>query len=118
MQPEERRDLGYLWDMREAAQDCIDFVKDVTYPHFADNKMMSAAVERRLEILGEAAGRVSHSFQSEDADIPWKEIKGLRLVLAHRYDNLDLQQLWRAATIHAPALVARLNILLGGMGEN
>ena len=34
MQPEEERDAGYLWDMREAARDCIDFVKDATYAHF------------------------------------------------------------------------------------
>ena len=84
MQPEEERDAGYLWDMREAARDCIDFVKGATYAQFSENKMMHSAVERRLEILGEAAGRVSNAFQAEHPDIPWKEIKGLRLVLAHR----------------------------------
>ena len=117
MQPDEERDAGYLWDMQEAARDCIDFVKDATYAHFCENKMMQSAVERRLEILGEAAGRISDSFQAEHPDIPWKEIKGLRVVLAHRYDNLDLQQLWRAATVHSPELVPKLNALLGAMEE-
>ena len=102
MKAEEERDTGYLWDMREAARDCVDFVKEATYAQFCENKMMQAAVERRLEILGEAASRVS-VFQVEHPDIPWKEIKGLRVVLAHRYDNLDLQQLWRTVTIHSPA---------------
>ncbi len=117
MQPEEERDAGYLWDMREAARDCLDFVKDATYVQFCENKMMHSAVERRLEILGEAASRVSEAFQAANPEIPWKEIKGLRVVLAHRYDSLDLGQLWRAATVHSPELVSRLDALLGTMGK-
>jgi uncharacterized protein with HEPN domain len=117
MQPEDERDAGYLWDMREAARDCIDFVKDASYEQFSENKMMHSAVERRLEILGEAASRVSDSFQSNHPGIPWREIKGLRVVLAHRYDDLDLEQLWRAATIHSLELVPKLNVLLGTLEE-
>ncbi len=117
MQPEEERDAGYLWDMREAAHDCLDFVKDATYVQFCQNKMMHSAVERRLEILGEAASRVSEAFQSDHPEIPWKEIKGLRVVLAHRYDDLDLGQLWRAATIHSPELVSGLDALLRTMAK-
>jgi hypothetical protein len=63
MQADER-DAGYLWDMREAARDCIDFVKEATYEQFGADKMMRSAVERRLEILGEAAGRISEAFQA------------------------------------------------------
>ena len=117
MQPEEERDAGYLWDMREATRDCLDFVKDATYAQFCENKMMHSAVERRLEILGEAASRVSGAFQANYPEIPWKEIKGLRVVLAHRYDDLDLQQVWRAATIHARELVPILDALLESMGK-
>jgi uncharacterized protein with HEPN domain len=118
MQPEEERDAGYLWDMREAAPDCLDFVKEATYAQFSENKMMHSAVERRLEILGEAASRVSGAFQADHLELPWKEIKGLRVILAHRYDNLDLQQLWLAATIHLPELVPRLDALLKSMEKS
>jgi uncharacterized protein with HEPN domain len=111
MQPEER-DAGYLWDMREAVRDCIDFVKDATYAQFSANKMMHSAIERRLEILGEAASRVSEAFQADHPEIPWKEIKGLRVVLAHRYDDLDFHQLWRAATMHSQQLLPKLDALL------
>ena len=54
----DERDLGYLWDMKEAVRDCLDFVKDATFEDFIADKMMQAAVERRLEILGEAASRI------------------------------------------------------------
>ncbi|HBB88313.1 MAG TPA: DUF86 domain-containing protein [Blastocatellia bacterium] len=89
MQADER-DAGYLWDMREAIRDCIDFINDAAYEQFSADKMMRSAVERRLEILGEAASRVSEAFQTNHPEIPWKDIKGLRIVLAHRYDDLDL----------------------------
>ncbi len=112
MPPEQERDIGYLWDMREAARDCLEFVNGATYEQFSENKMMQSAVERRLEILGEAASRISAAFQADHAEIPWKEIKGLRVVLAHRYDDLDLEQLWRAATIHAPELIPKLDAWL------
>jgi uncharacterized protein with HEPN domain len=64
MLPDES-DASYLWDMREAAHDCVEFVRDVTYDQFCANKMIYSAVERRLEILGEAAGRVSEAFQAK-----------------------------------------------------
>ena len=115
--PPEERDAGYLWDMREAARDCLEFVKDATFTEFSENKMMHSAVERRLEILGEAASRISEAFQADHPEIPWKEMKGLRVVLAHRYDDLDLQQLWLTATTHAPELVSTLDALLKGIGE-
>ncbi|HYX31183.1 MAG TPA: HepT-like ribonuclease domain-containing protein [Pyrinomonadaceae bacterium] len=59
---------------------------------FCSNRMMHSAVERRLEILGEAAGKISDSFQSSHPEIPWKEIKGIRLVLAHRYGDINLHE--------------------------
>jgi uncharacterized protein with HEPN domain len=111
MQADER-DAGYLWDMREAVRDCMAFVKDATYAQFSEDKMMHSAVERRLEILGEAASRVSEGFQTDHPEIPWKEIKGLRVVLAHRYDDLDRHQLWRAATMHSPEILPKLDALL------
>lgn len=95
MQPEDR-DAAYLWDMREAARDCLEFVSGADYKEFCDNRMMHSAVERRLEILGEAAGRVSEAFQNAHTEIPWREITGIRLVLAHRYGDINLHELWQA----------------------
>lgn len=98
--------------MRQAARDCIEFVKDATYDEFCANRMMHSAVERRLEILGEAAGRVSEEFQLSHSDIPWKEIKGIRLVLAHRYGDVNLHQLWQTLQKDIPALLPRLEALI------
>ena len=109
---DEKRDAAYLWDMREAARDCLEFVESATYDQFCDNRMMHSAVERRLEVLGEAAGRVSESFQASHPEIPWKEIKGIRLVLAHRYGDVNLHELWQAVQRDLPDLLARLETLI------
>ena len=73
---------------------------------------MHSAVERRLEILGEAAGRISEEFQLLHSDIPWKEIKGIRLVLAHRYGDVNLHQLWQTLQKDIPALLPKLDVLI------
>lgn len=111
MQPEER-DAAYLWDMREAARDCLQFVAGATYEEFCNNRMMHSAVERRLEILGEAAGRVSETFQTAHSSVPWKDIKGIRLVLAHRYGDVNLHELWQSVQRDLPDLLSTLEGLI------
>jgi uncharacterized protein with HEPN domain len=108
----DKRDAGYLWDMREAARDCIEFVKDATYDEFCADRMMHSAVERRLEILGEATGRVSEEFQLSHLEIPWKEIKGIRVVLAHRYGDVNLHELWQSVQNDLPDLLPKLDVLI------
>jgi len=111
----DERDAAHLWDMREAARDCIEFVLDSTYEGFCTDRMMHSAVERRLETLGEAAGRVSEGFQSSHPETPWKEIKGIRLALAHRYGEVNLHELWRTVRNDLPDLLPKLDALIPSM---
>ena len=108
----DKRDAAFLWDMREAARDCIEFVTAATYDEFCADRMMYSAVERRLEILGEAAGRVSEEFQLSHPEIPWKEIKAIRVVLAHRYGDVNLHELWQAVQRDLPDLLPKLDVLI------
>ncbi|MBN2147338.1 MAG: DUF86 domain-containing protein [Anaerolineales bacterium] len=62
MDPEERI-FAYLWDMREAARLITQFLQGVTFARFESDVMMQSAVERQLEIIGEAARQVSPEFQ-------------------------------------------------------
>jgi len=104
----EKRDAAYLWDMLEAARDCVQFVTHANYEQFCADRMMHSAVERRLEILGEAAGRVTDGFQAAHPEIPWREIKGIRLVLAHRYGDVNLHQLWQTVKRDLPDILEKL----------
>jgi len=108
----DKRDAAFLWDMREAAHDCIEFVTDATFEEFCADRMMHSAVERRLEILGEAAGRVSEGFQLSHPQIPWKEIKAIRVILAHRYGDVNLHELWQAVQRDLPDLLPKLDVVI------
>jgi uncharacterized protein with HEPN domain len=111
MLPEER-DAAYLWDMQDAARDIINWVQGVSYEQFCINEMLHTAVERKLEIFGEAAGRISTETQQAHPEIPWKDIKGVRVILAHKYGDVDLKVIWEAATNELPNILSQVEGLL------
>jgi len=108
----EERDSAYLWDMREAARDVMEFVRGVTYSSFSEDKALRYAVERRLEVLGEAAGRVSESWKGAHPGIPWHQIAGLRDILTYGSGELPVDRLWIVANESVPMLVEWLNGLV------
>jgi uncharacterized protein with HEPN domain len=58
------------------------------------NRLLSLAVVRLLEIIGEAAGRVSDVDRARFPEVPWREVVGLRNRLIHGYDEVDLDVVW------------------------
>ena len=115
MQPEER-DPAHLWDMIEAARAIVDFTKDLTLEEFLaagrGGEITRLAVERELEILGEAARRVSSLFRDEHAEISWKEAVGLRNVISHEYDKVDYTEIYRIVRERISELIALLEPLV------
>ena len=74
--------------------------------------MLHSAIERKLEVFGEAAGRVSTEMQEADPQIPWKEIKGVRVILAHKYGDIDLSLIWEAAVNELPDFLTKIEQLI------
>jgi uncharacterized protein with HEPN domain len=97
MRPEER-DLSYLWDMRQAASEIIEFMLGVPYDLFEKDKKLRYAVERQLMVIGEAAAYVSAEFQELHSEIPWNQIIGQRNILAHEYGKILVERIWLKAT--------------------
>jgi len=75
--PAEARDPAYLWDMLDAALAIQEFTAGGTFDDYSRNKMMRSAVERQLEILGEAARRAPDGFKGDHPEIAWRQIVGL-----------------------------------------
>ena len=89
MRPE-TGDSAYLWDMRDYSVRIRTLIEDVDHDHFLSDEMLQAAVERYLEIIGDAAGQISAELRRRHAEIQWRRIIGLRNVLIHRYPEVDL----------------------------
>jgi len=115
MRPEER-DPAYLWDMLEAARDVVAFTDKVSMDEFLargrSREITRLAVERKLEILGEAARRVSVHFRNEHAEIPWKEMVGLRNIISHQYDKVNYAEVYRIVRERIPELITLLGPLV------
>ena len=114
--PLEPRDELYLGDMRAYALEVVRFMRGSTIDYFGPDSQLRRAVERSLEIVGEAAGRVSIPVQEEHPEIPWRQMVGLRNVLAHGYAAVDGVVLWEVASRDISELIAALERILPSAG--
>ncbi len=115
MRPEER-DPAYLWDMLEAARAAVDYTGNLALDKFLatgrEAAIIRLAVERQLEILGEAARRVSSHFREAHPELPWREIVGLRNIISHEYDKVNYDLIYRMVRGNIPVLIAMLEPLV------
>lgn len=70
------------------------------------------AIIRNLEIIGEAAKRVSKQLKEQYPNIPWREIAGLRDVLIHDYMGVDLETVWNVVENDLPSLKNQLGVII------
>lgn len=84
------RDKAYLIDILNAAQAIRRFVEGVSFEAFSANEEKYEAVNRKFEIIGEAARRLSPETQRQFPDIPWQLVTAMRNILIHDYDDVDL----------------------------
>ena len=106
------RDESYLLDILIASQDAIAFVEDITYQDFERSKLHQNAVIRPLEIIGEAAGRISNELKSSYPQIPWNLMIGMRNRLIHNYMDVDLQVIWETIHNDLPPLIRSIRKLM------
>ncbi len=107
MQPEQR-DAGYLWDMLDAARTAEQLSSNQDFTQYSNDRRTQLAVERSLEIIGEAASRVSTSFRNAHPEIPWRQIIGQRNVLIHEYGEIKQERIWKTVRENIPQLIELL----------
>ncbi len=81
---------------------------------FMASEELQDAVIRNVEVIGEAAKRVSAEVRSSLAQLDWKAICGMRDVLIHDYIGVDLDEVWNVASSRIPELQAALEQFLAG----
>lgn len=117
MKPLEK-DAAYLWDMLEAATHAIILSDDIDVKTLQNDMRTRYAIERALEIIGEAATRVSLDTRDKHAQIPWTGIIGFRNVLAHNYGAIDYQRLHTVLLDGVPELVTNLENILNSIPDS
>ena len=106
------RNAAYLWDMLDAAKTACEFVAEVRLVDYQSDRKLQMAVERAVEIIGEAARRVSEDFRVAHPEIPWRNMIAQRNVLAHEYGEIIQERFWFLVVEHLPALIADLEKLI------
>ncbi len=104
------RDRVRLLHMLEHAREAIQLVEGRTREDLDGNRLLSLALVRLLEIVGEAAAKVSPEERSRYPTVPWTEVVSLRNRLIHGYDSVDMDVLWRIIEDDLPTLVRDLSI--------
>jgi formyltetrahydrofolate-dependent phosphoribosylglycinamide formyltransferase len=108
----EGRDAAHVWDMLHYSRVLTRIVQGRAFDDYLRDETLRLAVERGVEVIGEAARRVSKKTKSVHTQVPWRAIMAQRQVLAHEYDTLRHQSIWRVATVHVPALISLLQPLV------
>jgi uncharacterized protein with HEPN domain len=105
-------DPAHIWDMLDGAQSVLDFVGEKTLEDYLEDGVLQAAVERKIEIIGEAARKVSDEFKQSHPEIPWRRIIGQRHVLAREYGEINHKMIWNLIKESIPQLIRMLEPLL------
>ena len=106
------RDLVKCEDMRIHAERAREFLGERTLDQFLADELVEAAVIRCVEVVGEAARRVSEDTRQRAPEIPWPLITGMRNVLAHEYGTVVLDKVYEVVTDHLPDLLTHLAPLI------
>jgi uncharacterized protein with HEPN domain len=106
------RDQETLIDMVEAIKLIFQYVQGIDFDALAANMEKQDAILRRITIIGEATKRLSKDFRDQHSTIPWKEIAGMRDVIAHDYDEVDLDEVWTVINENLPQLLSYIKPLV------
>lgn len=108
----DERDKAYLWDMLDSALAVQEYVRGRTPNDYLKDRMLRNAVERSIEIIGEAARHVSDSLKKAHPEIPWRSVIGQRNILAHEYGEIRHENVWKVAAERIPELIIALEALV------
>jgi uncharacterized protein with HEPN domain len=98
--------------MLDAANDAVRFVQERRREDLAEDRMLALSLVKSIEIIGEAASRVSAEVQAGHTAIPWSDIVGMRNRLIHAYYDIDLDRVWDTVLDDLPLLIQELEALV------
>jgi uncharacterized protein with HEPN domain len=102
-----------LRQMLDHAREARGMVKGRNRSDLQTDRSLELALTRLIEIIGEAATRISSPTKEKFGEIPWKNVIGMRNRLIHGYDIVDMDVLWDTLEINLPPLIQQLQKIIG-----
>lgn len=108
-----KSDLVRLKHMLDAAKEATTFASGRSRADLDSDRMLTLALVKSIEIIGEAANNVSKAYRDKHHQISWQDIIGMRHRLIHVYFNVNLDVVWKTVTEDLPPLIAELEKIIG-----
>jgi uncharacterized protein with HEPN domain len=102
-----------LCHMLDHAREAQSMILGRNRSDLKENRILELALTHLIEIIGEAATRVSDFTKEKHPEIPWNSIIGMRNRLIHGYDQVDLEMLWDTVELNLPPLIKELRRIIG-----
>ena len=103
--------------MLEAAREAVAYANGRSRCDLDTDRQLMHSMVRCIEIIGEAANRVSANCQAAHPDLGWQDMIGMRNRLAHGYFDINLTIVWQTVVEELPALIQKLERVLASAGE-
>ena len=101
-------DSARLHHMLDSAREAVGFVQGKGRDALDTDNKLALALVRLLEVIGEAAGKVSEETGNAHSEIPWPQVVGMRNRLIHAYFEVDHDEVWRTVQEDLPLLISHL----------
>ncbi|MEK7472934.1 MAG: DUF86 domain-containing protein [Patescibacteria group bacterium] len=108
----------YLIDIKTSCTRILKYSKNLTKLQFTKNHLLTDAIEKNMEVIGEAGNKIPPEIKKSLPEIPWKDIVSLRNKLIHDYFDIDINVIWETVTNDIPILKKQINKVLKDLGEN
>ena len=108
----QRHDEIRLRHMLDAAKEALEFAVGKSRKDLDDDRMLTLAITKSIEIIGEAATKVTESCKAENDNIPWNDITSMRNRLIHGYFDINLDIVWETIQTDLPELIESLQKVL------
>ena len=102
------KDLARLKHMLDSTKAILVFLQGKIRSDLDDDRLLLSGIIRELEVLGEAAGKVSQKTQDQFPDLPWRQLIGMRNRLIHAYFEVDNEIIWITAKQKLPIFCEQL----------
>lgn len=113
MQPDRDRDA--LEDMLFYAQAALAAAAGRTRGDLETDWLFAQGMERALQVIGEAANRVSSLTRGRHTELAWTDIVGMRHHLTHAYDDIDYDVIWQTLTEDLPSLIPAVQRIMSDL---